>query len=315
MKIVLLDKKTLANTSVEYFKKFGTLETFDNTSLENIVQRAKSADIVITNKVVLSECTLKQLPHLKLICIAATGTNNVDLNAAKTLNIAVTNATGYSTASVVQHTFTMIGNLYSNMMRYACDTKDGHWQRSDIFCRLDYPISEISNKNFVIFGYGTLGRAVAKVAHAFGAKVIVAERPYSDDVRPDRVAFFDAIKSADILSIHSPLTDETKDLFNAQTLSLMKPSAILINTARGQIVNETALIDALTDKTLAGAGFDVLSQEPANHDNPLMHYKGHNLIVTPHTAWASQESIERLILTIGENINAFLNNKDLNRVV
>ncbi|MCF2911130.1 D-2-hydroxyacid dehydrogenase [Pseudoalteromonas sp. DL2-H2.2] len=315
MNIVVLDAATLAGVSLSPLRKFGTVTEYDTTSAEQLMSRIHSAEVVVTNKVVLNADALSQLPHLRLICVAATGTNNIDLEAARAHNIAVTNVAGYSTPSVVLHTFTLLGNLMSNIHRYAQDCANGAWQRSDLFCRLDYPIHDLSGKRFVIVGYGNLGQAVAKVASAFGAEVVIAERPGQETVRAERVEFTEALRSADIVSIHCPLTDTTRDLFDADTLAQLPAHAILLNTARGGIVNEQALADALASKQLLGAGVDVLSVEPAAADNPLVQYQGNNLLLTPHTAWASQESITRLIRGIAENIDSFLQGREHNRLV
>ncbi|TMP29265.1 glycerate dehydrogenase [Pseudoalteromonas rubra] len=315
MNIVVLDAATLAGVSLDPLREFGAVTEYDTTSAEQLMSRIQNAEVVVTNKVVLNADALSQLPNLRLICVAATGTNNIDLEAARAHNIAVTNVAGYSTPSVVLHTFTLLGNLMSNIHRYTQDCANGAWQRSDLFCRLDYPIHDLSGKRFVIVGYGNLGQAVAKVASAFGAEVVIAERPGQETVRAERVEFTEALRSADIVSIHCPLTDTTRDLFDADTLALLPAHAILLNTARGGIVNEQALADALATKQLLGAGVDVLSVEPAAADNPLVQYQGNNLLLTPHTAWASQESITRLIQGIAENIDSFLQGREHNRLV
>ncbi|MCG7563436.1 D-2-hydroxyacid dehydrogenase [Pseudoalteromonas sp. McH1-42] len=315
MNIVVLDAATLAGVSLDPLRKHGTVTEYQTTSPNQLLSRLNGADVVVTNKVVLNADTLSKLPDLKLICVAATGTNNIDLEAARSHNIAVTNVAGYSTPSVVLHTFTLLGNLMSNIHRYAQDCANDAWQQSDIFCRLDYPIHDLSGKRFVIVGYGNLGQAVAKVAAAFGAEVIIAERPGQEVIRDSRVAFEEALRNADIVSVHCPLTDTTRDLFDASTLALLPTHAILLNTARGGIVNEQALADALAQKQLGGAGVDVLSVEPATATNPLVQYKGDNLLLTPHTAWASQESITRLIDGIAANITSFLQGSERNRLV
>ncbi|WP_125781708.1 D-2-hydroxyacid dehydrogenase [Pseudoalteromonas rubra] len=315
MNIVVLDAATLAGVSLDPLRKFGTVTEYDTTSAEQLMPRIRSAEVVVTNKVVLNADALSQLPNLRLICVAATGTNNIDLEAARAHNIAVTNVAGYSTPSVVLHTFTLLGNLMSNIHRYTQDCANGAWQRSNLFCRLDYPIHDLSGKRFVIVGYGNLGQAVAKVASAFGAEVVIAERPGQETVRAERVEFTEALRSADIVSVHCPLTDTTRDLFDADTLALLPAHAILLNTARGGIVNEQALADALANQQLLGAGVDVLSAEPAAADNPLVQYQGNNLLLTPHTAWASQESITRLIQGIADNIDSFLQGREHNRLV
>ncbi|KZN59603.1 hypothetical protein N473_25595 [Pseudoalteromonas luteoviolacea CPMOR-1] len=315
MNIVVLDAATLAGVDLSPLHAFGTVTTYDHTTPSEVDTRIQQANIIISNKVQLSAAHFAVAAELKLICVAATGTNNIDLVAAKDAGIAVTNVAGYSTPSVVQHTFTLLGNLMSNIHRYAADTQQGAWQKSPMFCRLDYSINDIADKKFVIVGYGNLGQATAKVAEAFGAKVIIAERPNSKATRSGRMAFEDAMQIADIVSIHCPLTPQTENLFNATTLALLPKHAILINTARGGIVNEQALADALATKQIAAAGVDVLSVEPATADNPLITYKGNNLMLTPHTAWASYESITRLIQGIADNITSYLNGGQHNRVV
>lgn len=314
MKIAILDGKTLSTVSLEPLEQLGDVVRYETTPASEVMSRLSQVDVAITNKVVLDEKVLSQLPQLKLICIAATGTNNVCLKTAKQLGIAVCNVAGYSTPSVVQHTFTAVGNLMTNLHRYAADCQAGRWQESDIFCRLDYPIHEIHGKTFVIVGHGTLGQAVASVARAFGAHVIIAEQKAATDVREGRVAFETAIQQADIISIHCPLNDDTRHLFSTAEFAKMKPTALLVNTARGGIVDEAALKAALDNKQIAGAAVDVLSKEPAEHTNPLLSYKGHNLLLTPHTAWASQESIARLVNEIALNIIAFRNREARNRV-
>ncbi|OUS70204.1 glycerate dehydrogenase [Pseudoalteromonas sp. A601] len=314
MNITLLDSATLANTSLAPFEQLGNFKHYTLTNADQVLSHSKDAQVLITNKVILNRNTLSQLPQLKLICVAATGTNNIDLNAAKELGIAVTNVADYSTASVVQHTFTLITNLLGNTHRYINDTQQGMWQKSAMFCRLDYTINEIADKKFVIIGYGSLGKAVANVAKAFGANVILCERK-GQVPRKGRTEFTDAIRQADIISIHCPLTDESRDLISAPELLMMKPNAVLINTARGGIVNEAQLAHALSKNQIAGAGFDVLTKEPAAEDNPLVNYTGANLILTPHIAWASEESIKRLVSQVSLNITAFAQGESRNRLV
>ncbi|MEI5640762.1 MULTISPECIES: D-2-hydroxyacid dehydrogenase [unclassified Pseudoalteromonas] len=314
MQIVVLDAKTLAGTDLSALSQLGEITVYQTTNSEQLLERCQHAEVIVTNKVKLDATSLAQLAKLKLICVAATGVNNVDLDAAKAQQVAVTNVAGYSTPSVVQHTFTMLGNLLTNIHRYQQDCQAGRWQQSDIFCRLDYPIAEIHNKNFVIVGYGALGQAVARVADAFGANVIIAERKGATEVRSGRQAFTQALAKADIVSVHCPLTSETNDLIAADTLALIPESAVIINTARGGIINEYDLAQALQQGQIAGAAVDVLSQEPAQPDNPLLQYQGDNLLLTPHTAWASQEAIIRLVNEIAANIRAFKQGEQRNRV-
>ncbi|MCG9733264.1 D-2-hydroxyacid dehydrogenase [Pseudoalteromonas shioyasakiensis] len=314
MNITVLDAATLANTSLDALAQLGKLTCYDLTAQEQVVKRCQDADIVISNKVVIDQNAMSKLTNLKLICVAATGTNNIDLGAAKEHNIAVTNVAGYSTPSVVQHTFTLITNLLGNTHRYINDCQQGLWQQSPMFCRLDYSFNEIAGKTLAIVGYGSLGKAVADVARAFGANVIISERK-GQTPREGRVSFNDALTTADIISVHCPLTDETRNQIAAAELSMMKPSAIIINTARGGIINEADLADALANNVIAGAGVDVLSKEPAEQENPLALYKGANLLLTPHIAWASQESIVRLVNEIALNIQAFNLGETRNRLV
>ncbi|MFY8283871.1 D-2-hydroxyacid dehydrogenase [Pseudoalteromonas sp. SSMSWG5] len=314
MNITVLDAATLANTSLDALAQLGKLTCYDLTSQEQVVERCQNADVIISNKVVIDQHAMSQLTNLKLICVAATGTNNIDLEAAKEHNIAVTNVAGYSTPSVVQHTFTLITNLLGNTHRYINDCQQGLWQQSPMFCRLDYSFNEIAGKTLAIVGYGSLGKAVADVARAFGANVIISERK-GHTPREGRVSFNDALSTADIISVHCPLTDETRNQIAAAELSMMKSSAIIINTARGGIINEADLADALANNVIAGAGVDVLSKEPAEQTNPLALYKGANLLLTPHIAWASQESIARLVNEIALNIQAYNQGEPRNRLV
>jgi len=316
--IVILDAATLNNADLselhELNQKVDTrITSYDTTNTAQLHERCLNADVVITNKVCLKHDDLINLPNLKLICIAATGTNNIDLDTAKSQGIAVTNVSGYSTASVVQHTFALILTLMSNSHKYIQDCDNGAWQKSKMFCLLDHPITELENKTLAIIGYGALGQAVEKVAKAFGLNVLICERK-NQTIRAGRTEFESALKQADIISIHSPLTDETKDLISDHEFSLMKSTAVIINTARGGIIDEKALVNALSNKTIYAAATDVLSTEPARNTNPLIQYKGDNLIITPHIAWGSKESIARLVKEISLNIIAYYSNQKRNRV-
>jgi len=314
MKIVILDYATIENGDLLPLNEISAhITTFDNTHQSQVVERCDGFDVVITNKVVINQDALSKLNTVKLICIAATGTNNVDLVAAKQQGIAVTNVAGYSTASVVQHTFALLLNLLGNTHKYIADCKNGQWQQAQHFCFLDHPINEVAGLKMALIGYGDLGSAVAKAASAFGIEVLISERKNSP-VREGRVAFEEALKHGDIISIHCPLNDDTKNLISTNEFALMKPNAVLINTARGGIVNESALANALIHKKIAGAAIDVLSKEPAEDSNPLIQYKGNNLLLTPHIAWASRQSISRLIQQIALNIEAFQVGQIRNRV-
>ncbi|MFQ5470643.1 MAG: 2-hydroxyacid dehydrogenase [Gammaproteobacteria bacterium] len=277
---------------------------YNSTTPAQVSERIESAKVIITNKVVINREHLKKAPDLELICVAATGTNNVDIQAARTSGIAVCNVTGYATPSVVQHVFTLILNLTTNIHQYQSAVQSGQWHKSEQFCLLSYPISEVAGKKLGIIGYGTLGKAVADVANSFGMDVLISARPGTDP-SDTRVSLEQLLIESDIISIHSPLTDNTRNLISGRELAIMKSDALLINTARGGIVNEKTLAEALLSGTIGGAGIDVLSQEPPIADNPLLNNDIPNLIVTPHIAWASKESRQRLVNEIAKNINAW----------
>lgn len=309
MKGVILDLKSIDNGDIDLSILKNVIpgwQYYDNTLDTDVISRINNADIVIANKVNLSKLHFDQAPLLKLICIAATGTNNVDLNAALSAGITVTNVTNYATPSVVQHVFCLILALTRKLNQYQTAIRDGHWQKSPFFCLQDYPITELAGKTLGIVGYGVLGSAVAKVGEAFGMQVLVAARKGATP-QDGRVLLEELLAQSDVVSLHCPLTSETRDLIGAKEFDLMKPGALLINTARGGIVDEKALVNAIQSQSIAGAGVDVLSEEPPVHGNPLLDMQLPNLIVTPHIAWASVESRQRVINEIAENIIAFQN--------
>jgi glycerate dehydrogenase len=277
---------------------------FEKSTAQQVALRIAQAQVVIANKAPLMKPSLAQAKGLKLICVAATGTNNVDLEAAAQQGVTVCNVRDYATASVVQHVFTLMLNLSTQFVSYHQAVIAGHWQSSDQFCLLDYPIQELAGKTLGIIGYGVLGHAVARAAEAFGMKVIIADHK-GVKPRSGRSAFEEVLAQADVVTLHCPLTEATKHLIGIEELAAMKPSALLINAARGGIVDESALVQALQQQKIAGAGFDVLTEEPPVHGNVLLDAKIPNLIVTPHIAWASRESRQRLIDEIVENIEAF----------
>jgi glycerate dehydrogenase len=287
---------------------------YEVTSPQQTLERIGDAELVVSNKVVLDRRCLAACQKLKLICIAATGSNNVDLDAAAELGIAVANVTGYATSSVVQHVFSLILSLVTQQQNYQKAVARGDWQKASHFCFLDYPIWELSGKTLGVVGYGELGRAVARLAEAFGMKVLIALRPGG---APDseRLSLHQLLPLVDVLTIHTPLTENTRNLISVRELSLLPPHALLINTARGGIVDETALADALRRGELGGAGIDVLLTEPPADGSPLLDPGIPNLIVTPHIAWASREARQRLIDGVSANIQAFLNGELRNRLV
>jgi len=280
-----------------------------------VVERIASADIVLTNKTAIRASEMVQAKNLKLIALFATGTDIIDLTAASLGNIVVSNAVGYGTASVVQHVWSLILALTTNLNEHSKAAIDGRWRNSRFFCLLDSPVQELDCKVLGIVGAGELGLGVAKIAEAFGMKVLFASFPgrnHSSQV--SRMPFKELLKEVDILSLHCPLTEETTKLIGADELGSMKKSALLINTARGGLINEKALKDALTDGVIAGAAVDVLSVEPPSEGNLLIDSYIPNLIVTPHVAWVARESRQRLVNQVAENVKSFLKGKPCNQV-
>lgn len=277
-------------------------------------ERVCDAEVVVSNKVVLDRAVLRQARRLRLVCVAATGTNNVGLEAARELGIAAVNVTGYATPSVVQHVFSLILALTTRLSDYQRAVNDGAWQRSRHFCLLDYPIRELASLALGIVGYGELGRGVARLAEAFGMEVLIAQRP-GGPPDPDRMALVQLLPKVDVLSLHCPLTAQTRNLIGSEELALMKPDALIVNTARGGILDELALAQALRSGRLGGAGIDVLGREPPRDGSPLLATDLPNLILTPHIAWASRESRQRLLDQVAENIRAFQAGEARNRVV
>jgi glycerate dehydrogenase len=294
-------------------KVLSVLRVFGSTSPDKILEHAAEAEVLISNKVRLSGEMFRQLPALKLVCVAATGVNHVDLAAAWDRKIGVCNVPAYSSHSVAQHVFALLLALNQHIEGYEALLQQGAWKRAPQFTLLDYPIRELRDKTFGIVGLGDIGRTVARIAAAFGMKVLVAKRN-KEDTRPDRVPLHELLPQVDVLSLHLPLLPETRGLIGPNELTLLKPEAILINTARGGLVDETALAAMLRAGRLAGAGIDVLSEEPPVHGNPLLDPAIPNLIVTPHIAWASREARQRVIHEMALNISAFQNGETRNRV-
>ncbi len=306
-KAVFLDLATVSSDDIDLSSLKQAVPDWTyraTTKPEETAKSIEAAEIVVSNKVILDKVIMQSCSNLKLICIAATGTNNVDLDAAKELGIRVTNVAGYSTPSVVQQVFAMILNLTTRLAEHTQAINEGRWQQSDQFCLLDFPFRELSGKRLGIVGYGGLGRAVAQVAEAFGMEVMLSNRPGSKPT-PGRVPLHELLQQVDILSLHCPLTEQTRDLIGEEEFELMKPDALLINCARGGVVNEPALALALTTGQIGGAGVDVLTREPPTEGNPLLEPGIPNLIVTPHIAWASKESRQRLVNEVALNINAY----------
>lgn len=314
---VVLDLATLHPQDLELGALRATLPRWDmheHTTQADAVRRLQDADIAITNKFVIDAALLARTPKLKLICVAATGTNNVDLAGAAERGVVVTNVTGYATPSVVEHVFALILSLQRRLSEQE-HAAYSLWPHQRGFCVLDYPIGELHGKTLGIVGYGELGRGVARVAEAFGMRVLLAQRPGVVEEQEGRVPLPVLLPQVDVLSLHCPLTPETQGFIGAWELALMKRSAILINTARGGLVDEALLANALRQGALGGAGVDVLSLEPPVDGNPLLALDIPNLIVTPHSAWGSRESRQRLIEQLAENIQGWLNGAPVRVVV
>lgn len=278
-----------------------------------IRERIRDAAVVVSNKAPLDRITLETAPGVKLICVAATGTNNVDLEAARDLGITVCNARDYATASVVEHVFSMLLSLNRQLDAYRSRVNRGDWSGSRDFCLFDASIEELADKTIGIIGYGVLGQAVARIARAFSMHVQIAQRSYSR-AAPGRVTLTELLQTSDIISLHCPLTQTNRNLLGKREFELMKNTAIVINTARGGLIDETALVEALQQERIAAAAIDVLEQEPPASTNPLLNYKSEKLIVTPHVAWASRAARQRLVGEIAHNIEAFRQGSVRNRV-
>ncbi len=293
----------------------GALTLWQDTNPETLLEHIGQAEVVISNKVLINASTLQALKdQLKLICVAATGTNNVDLVAARALGIPICNVRNYGSRSVAEHCISLIFALARQIPAYNQTVQMGNWQQSKHFCLLDYPITEIAGKTLGIIGYGTLGQATAELAAAIGMKIIIAERLDANRIRPNRVNIDELLAQADVISLHCPLTEQTKRLIHAKRLKQMKPSAFLINSARGGLIDEADLLAALQNGTIAGAGLDVLSIEPPTAANPLLRQSLPNLIITPHIAWASRKARQTLLNQLADIINSFQQGKLLNQV-
>ncbi|RDB44169.1 2-hydroxyacid dehydrogenase [Halomonas sp. DQ26W] len=303
MKAVFLDRESLDRNDLDLAAVENSVEqlmTHPQTTPDQVQERLKGQDIVIVNKVVLDREALEAHPP-RLICVVATGVNNIDLDACRDLNITVCNSRGYGTDSVAQHSLSLMLALSTRLLDYHQTIKRGDWQRSTQFCLLDYPIQELAGKTLVIVGHGTLGRRVADLAKAFGMHVRIAARP-GNTSGDDRQPLSELLPLADVVSLHCPLNEATQGLIDSPELAAMKPTALLINTARGGLVNEAALASALRRGEIGGAGIDVVDGEPPAADNPLFTGDIPNLIVTPHNAWGAREARQRIVGQLVENI-------------
>lgn len=304
-RIVFLERSTIQAN----FRRPG----FDHEWIEygetlpgQVVERLHGATIVISNKLALREAELSQTAELKLIAIAATGSDNIDLNYCRSHNIAVSNARGYAANSVPEHALMMILALRRNLFAYSADVQDGKWQQSKQFCLLTHELHDINGSTLGIVGYGSIGKAMARLGESVGMRVMISEHKGAASIREGRSLFDDVLRQSDVISLHCPLTDETRDMFGIAEFERMKRSSLLINTARGGLVNDAALIAALQNGLIAGAGFDALREEPPRTGNPLVDLNLPNFILTPHVAWASNEAVQALADQVIENIEAFI---------
>ncbi|WAJ72288.1 D-2-hydroxyacid dehydrogenase [Catenovulum adriaticum] len=308
MQAVFLDQNTFIPSvsfsaiekSVEHFV------AYSHTPPDEIVTRCQNADIIVTNKVLITQAIIAQLPNLKLICVAATGTNNIDITAAEKANIKVLNVAGYSTHSVSQYVFSQLLEHFGQISINNQKVKSGQWQQGNTFCLHSDYFDELAGKTIGILGYGDIGQKVASIARAFDMKVLVAERPNANNIRADRVSFETMLQNADIVSLHCPLTEDTENLFSTQAFKQMQNHSVLINTARGGIIDNNALLSALNNHEISAAILDVLDQEPPAPDHILLNPQPDNLKITAHIAWASQQAQQKVLNLVAKNIESFL---------
>ncbi len=317
MDIVLLDRRTFAETS-----RFpapgiahGHWREYPTTTPQQLVERAADAEVVITNKVPIRAQALEQLPRLRLIAVAATGVDHIDLEAARARGVAVCNVSDYATGSVAEHVFAMLLALRRQIVHYHRLVLNGNWSRSSIFTLNDREISDLAGFTLGIIGSGTLGQAVTRLGVAFGMRVWLAERRDVEVIRAGYTPFAEVLRHSDVISLHVPLNAGTRHLIGHAELALMKPGAVLINTARGGVVDEAALADALRAGRIGGACIDVLSQEPPAPDQPLLSADLPNLLITPHIAWASRQAQQRLAREVVMNIEAYFRGEQRNRII
>ena len=307
MKIVLLDKATLGGVDLSIFEEFGEFITYDITKPEDTLERVADADIVLSNKVVIDKNIMDNVPNLKLVCVTATGMNNIDLEYAKQKGIVVKNAVGYSTSSVAQTTFTILFSLIGRVCFYDEYVKSFEWSNSPVFTNLSKEFMEIKGKQWGIIGLGNIGKEVAKIASAFGANIVYYSTSGKNSNKMyTRVELEDLLKESDIVSIHAPLNRYTKNLITKKELEMLKKGAYILNLGRGGIINEKDLAEAI-DSLDIYAGLDVVETEPIPRENPLLHVKQRErLVMTPHIAWASKEAREELIKITYKNIKDFI---------
>ena len=317
LKIAFLDAKTLGkDADLSVLDKFGKIEKYETTKYEEVVTRSAGCEIVITNKTAIDRAAIYSLENLKLICVAATGTNIVDIDACRERGVAVTNAAGYSTASVAQLTFGLLFYLLENLHYHDNFVKSGLYAQSDTFNHLGRPFRELCSMRFGIIGLGAIGTKVASIAAGFGCEVVYhSTSGKTKNAAYKSVSLDELLGTSDIVSIHCPLNDKTRNLIDYEKLKKMKRTAILLNTARGGIVCEASLARAIDENIIAAAGIDVYTKEPISADNPLLTVKNREkIILTPHIAWTAVEARKRLVSEMAENISAFMKGEKRNRV-
>ena len=319
MKAVFLDFGTMGAAELDpspLAEIVPDFKAFDSTSPDSVAERIDGVDFVFANKARMTKEIIASAASLRFIGLTATGVDNVDLEAAKRHDVAVCNIRAYCTQSIVEHVFAVLLNLTHSVRQYDRIVREGAWQRADNFCMLEFPIRELSAMTLGIVGLGVLGAGVANMARRFGMSVMIAQRPGKQG-GPDegRFDFNEILRESDVISLHCPLTDDTRGLIGSNQLRLMKPNAILVNTARGGLVDSAALVEALGSGTIAGAAVDVLPLEPPVEGDPLLDYAGENLILTPHIAWGTVEARQNAIDEVAVNVKAFLAGEERNRVV
>lgn len=315
LKVVFLDAGTLANTTLKPLQQLAIdLVCYESTCEKTLWERAKNADVLITNKVQLQANDFANLPKLKLVLVAATGVNMIDLTAAKSFGVSVCNVQGYAKHAVPQLVFALLLQLTNQVSNYHQAVRSGLWSAHHQFCLHLHPQVELAGKTLVIVGAGHLGRATAALANAFGMQVIFSERKHCQEARFGYELFEVALQKADVLSLHCPLTTDTHHLIDTASLMKMKPSAFLINTARGALIDEEALALALQQGIIAGAALDVLSEEPPPSTHPLLNPAIPNLVLTPHIAWATQEAMQLLVEQLAQNLTAYMRGQLIRQV-
>lgn len=310
-RIVFLERKTID----AHFRRPGFGHDwieYPETTADQVVDRVRDATIIISNKLSLGESQLSHARNVKLIAIAATGSDCVDVNYCRERGIAVCNVRGYAVNAVPEHVLMMILALRRNLLAYRADVQAGLWNQSKQFCLLTHELHDIRSSTLGIVGYGAIGKAMAGLGESMGMRVLISEHKNAPKIRDGRTSFADTLRQSDVLTLHCPLTDKTRDLIGSDEFQMMKRSALLINTARGALVDDAALIDALQNGLIAGSGLDALREEPPRHGNPLLDLKLPNLIITPHVAWASREAVQTLADQVIDNLEGFISGRPQN---